>query len=494
MASNAAPLANALFFLEKGNQKHYFEILYEIQMGRQKAAHLFGAGINIRRRIMGFTLKDILHNKARHLLHIETDPGLGCTEPAAIGLCAAAAAALLENPDIEFIEVTTDPNIYKNAMGVIIPGSGGRSGIPLAAALGAVAGKPKNSLQVFSTVDKQGIEDAESLLKNGKVSAGIKEGHDGLYVKTVVKAGGHTAEAVIAGRHDHIQFLGMDGQPQQDHPLLAGTVSEELSAKDLGPWLTSLSLEELVDLSDGMNRDDATYIQRGIDLNMRLVRYGFSHGPGLGVGKTQQSLLRQGLLKNDMVLAGGMFAAAGIDSRMGGVMLPAMTLAGSGNQGISAGTPIVAASEFATIEDNLLLIKSVTLSYLVTCYIKTLVGRIGPLCGSAVAGGSGVAAGLTYLLGGTAEKIGGAIKNHIENTATLLCDGAKTSCALKVGEAVSSGVKSALMALQGTVVKPVDGIIGESPEESMRNLGKLVQSGLGGMDPAILNIMLTKCA
>jgi L-cysteine desulfidase len=286
----------------------------------------------------------------------------------------------------------------------------------------------------------------------------------------------------------------VDGQLLQDHPLLSGIESKDVGTEDLEPWLISLSLDEMVDLSNGLNRDGATYIQRGIDLNMDLVRYGLSHGPGLGVGKTQQSLLRQGLLKNDMALAGGIFAAAGIDSRMGGVMLPAMTLAGSGNQGIAAGTPIVAASEFATMEDNLLLIKSVALSYLVTCYIKTLAGRVGPLCGSAVAGGAGVAAGVTHLLGGTVDKIGGAIKNHIENTATLLCDGAKTSCALKVGEAVSSGVKSALMALQGTVVKPADGIIGKSPEESMRNLGKLVQSGLGGMDPAILNIMLTKCA
>ena len=441
---------------------------------------------------MGFTLKDILHNKARHLLHIETDPGLGCTEPAAIGLCAAAAAALLEDATIDSIEVATDPNIYKNAMGVIIPGSGGRSGIPLAAAMGAVAGNPKNRLQVFSTVDKEGIENAELLLKNGKVSAGIKEGHEGLYIKTVVKAGGHTAEAVITGRHDHIESLSMDGRPRQDHPLLTGA-GTDLRVEELEPWLISLSLEEMVDLSNDLDRDGATYIQRGIDLNMNLVHYGLSHGPGLGVGKTQQSLLRQGLLKNDMVLAGGIFAAAGIDSRMGGVMLPAMTLAGSGNQGIAAGTPIVAASEFATIEDNLLLIKSVTLSYLVTCYIKTLAGRIGPLCGSAVAGGAGVAAGVTHLLGGTVEKIGGAIKNHIENTATLICDGAKTSCALKVGEAVSSGVKSALMSLQGVVVKPVDGIIGGSPEETMGNLGKLVRSGLGGMDPAILNIMLSKC-
>ncbi len=91
------------------------------------------------------------------------------------------------------------------------------------------------------------------------------------------------------------------------------------------------------------------------------------------------------------------------------------------------------------------------------------------------------------------EKIGGAIKNHIENTATLLCDGAKTSCALKVGEAVSSSVKSALLALQGTVVKPFDGVIADSPEETMGNLGTLVRSGLSAMDPTILNIMLNKC-
>ena len=442
---------------------------------------------------MGFTLKDILHNKARHLLQIETDPGLGCTEPAAIGLCAAAAAALLDGATIESIEVSTDPNIYKNAMGVIIPGSGGKSGVPLAAAMGAVAGNPKDRLQVFSTVKKQGIESAESLLQNGKVSAHIKEGHAGLYVKTIVRAGDHAAEAVISGRHDHIESLSLDGCPQRDHPLLGGAGSDDLSVEELKPWLTSLTLEEMVDLSNNMDRDGAAYIERGIDLNMTLVRYGLSHGPGLGVGKTQQSLLRQGLLRNDMVLAGGIFAAAGIDSRMGGVMLPAMTLAGSGNQGIAAGTPIVAVSEFATIEDKLLIIKSVALSYLVTCYIKTLAGRIGPLCGSAVAGGAGVAAGVAHLLGGTVEKIGGAIKNHIENTATLLCDGAKTSCALKVGEAASSGVKSALLALQGTVVKPFDGIIAGSPEETMGNLGKIVRSGLGAMDPTILNIMLTKC-
>ncbi len=442
---------------------------------------------------MSFTLKHILHNKAKALLLLETDPGLGCTEPAAIGLSAAAAVALLKEKTIESIKVTTDPNIYKNAMGVIIPGSEGQSGIPLAAAMGAVAGDPENRLQIFSTIDKQGLQKAESLLKEGKVSAEIKEGQAGLYIRTVIKAGSHTVEAVISGRHDHIESLRIDGEFQKDHPLLAGKGSEDSNVEDLKQWLTSLSIGEIVDLLDDLDRDDIAYINRGIDLNMELVKYGLSHGPGLGVGKTQQSLLRQGLLKNDMVLAGGIFASAGIDSRMGGAMLPAMTLAGSGNQGIAASTPIVAVTDFATLEDNLLLIKSVALSYLLTCYIKALADRIGPLCGSGVAGGAGVAAGVTYLLGGTVEKIGGAIKNHIETFAAIICDGAKTSCALKVGEAASSGVKSALMALQGTVVRPVDGIIDESPETTMRNLGKLTRSGLKNMDPAILDIMLHKC-
>jgi len=442
---------------------------------------------------MGFTLKNILHNKAKTLLLLETDPGLGCTEPAAIGLSAAAAVALLKEKTIESIEVTTDPNIYKNAMGVIIPGSEGQSGIPLAAAMGAVAGDPENRLQIFATIDKQGLEKAESLLKEGKVSAEIKEGQAGLYIRTVINAGAHTVEAVITDRHDHIESLRIDGESQQDHPLLAGKGSEDSNVEDLKQWLTSLSIGEIVDLLDGLDTNDVAYIQRGIDLNMELVKYGLSHGPGLGVGKTQQSLLRQGLLKNDMVLAGGIFASAGIDSRMGGAMLPAMTLAGSGNQGIAASTPIVAATDFANLEDRQLLVKSVALSYLVTCYIKALAGRLGPICGSGVAGGAGVAAGVTYMLGGTVEKIGGAIKNHIENFAAIICDGAKTSCALKVGEAASSGVKSALMALQGTVVKPVDGIIDESPETTMRNLGKLTRSGLKNMDPAILDIMLHKC-
>jgi L-cysteine desulfidase len=71
----------------------------------------------------------------------------------------------------------------------------------------------------------------------------------------------------------------------------------------------------------------------------------------------------------------------------------------------------------------------------------------------------------------------------------LVCDGAKTSCALKVGEAVSTAVKSALLSLQGAVVRPTDGFIGVSPEETIRHLAALSRQGLAPMDHVILDIM-----
>jgi L-cysteine desulfidase len=444
---------------------------------------------------MHFSIKDVLHNKVRDLLLLETDPGLGCTDPAAVGLCAAGAVSLLEKDvPIESISVTTDPNIFKNAMGVIIPASEGKCGIPLAAAMGAVAGDPGNGLQIFTTVDKEGLEKALNLENEGKVKAEIEDRQTGLYIRVAVEAGGQNAVAVISGKHDSFESLTLDGSSIVDHALLRSGKGDEVDTEEFEHWLISLTIGEMVAILDDLDTNDITYIKQGIELNMKLVDYGLSCGPGLGIGKTQVSLIRQGLLRKDMALMAGITAAAGIDARMGGAMLPAMTLGGSGNQGIAAGTPIAAVADFAMCgDDGALMVKSVMLSYLITCRIKAHTGRMSAICGSGVASGAGVAAGVTYLLGGPVEKIGGGVMNHVETCAMLLCDGAKTGCALKVGEAASSAVKSALMALQGTIVTSTDGIIDRTPEKTMANLGDLSQKGLEKMDATILDIMLSKC-
>lgn len=442
---------------------------------------------------MGFSLKDILHDKAWQLLRLETDPGLGCTEPAAIGLAAAVAASLLPSRDIESVAVETDPNIYKNAMGVSIPNARSEAGIPLAAAMGAVAGDPSQRLQVFSGVTPADLETARALVRRGGVTAGIASGTAGLFVKATVTAAGHEASAVISGRHDHVASRVLDGRELGCDGEL-GPASSDAGLVALQEWLVGMSLTDLVCLVNEMDTADLDYVREGLAINEALVEYGLAHGPGIAVGRSQLGLIRQGLLKKDMVVWAGVRTASGIDSRMGGVSLPAMTLAGSGNQCIAAGIPVVTVAQYADMEDPNLPVRAVMLSYLITCSIKAGVGRLSALCGSGMAAGAGVAAATAYLFGGTVEKIGGAVKNHIAAFCPVACDGAKTSCALKVGEIAASAVKNGLLALSGCIVRPTDGVVDASAEQTMKNLGVIATKGLAGLDAAILDIMLGKQA
>lgn len=442
----------------------------------------------------GFHIKDVLRGKAASLIHMETGPGLGCTEPAAIGLASAAAASLFEGAPVESIRLTTDGNLHRNAMGVVIPNSGGRASVALAAAMGAVAGEADKRLQVFAPVDEAGLGKALALVDSGKVSVAIDRDRKDLFVQAAVSDGNREAVCTIRDIHDNIAELVLDGAPRPNHPLLSRTGGDDApDVEELEAWLLGLDLPTILAQLDTLEDEDLDSVSQGLELNRALAEHGLEHGPGLGVGKAHLGLKEKGTLDMDMAQWAGTFAAAGIDARMGGVALPAMTLGGSGNQGIAAGASVLAAAESAGINDQDKLLKAVALSYLITILIKVRVGRLSALCGSAVAAGAGAAAATTYLLGGDVRDIGGAVTNHIENTATLICDGAKTSCALKVGEAVTSAVKSALLALDGVVVHPVDGIVGASAEESVANLGRLSSEGLGAMTGAILDIMLEKC-
>ncbi len=442
---------------------------------------------------MGFTVKDILHDKAHALLRVETTPGLGCTEPAAIGLAAAAAAALLPGLPLEEISIEMDPNLFKNALGVVIPGAAGSCGHALAAAMGAVVAEPGQRLQIFSSMNPDKLARAKSLVQAGKVHVRQATETQGLYVAATVKAGDRIAMCVIAGRHDGIKSLTLDGQPAPLPSLEQMSLDAGGDTEALEQWLMGLSLEDMVDLVQDMDREDMGYIRKGLDMNLALARHGLERGAGLSVGKSQQRLLRLGLLQNDICMRASVLTSAGIDSRMGGVMLPAMTLAGSGNQCITAGLPVAAAAEFATLENPDTMLRAVTLSYLVTCRIKAHSGRLSALCGSGVAGGAGVAAAVAHLFGGDVNAVGGAINNHVENYSTLICDGAKTSCALKLAEAAAAAVKAALLSLNGCRVSVLDGVIGMTPEETMANVGRMARTGLQPMDGVILDIMNAKC-
>ncbi len=433
---------------------------------------------------MKFTVKDILD--------MEVTLALGCTEPVAIALGAAAAASLLPEKEFDTIEIWIDPNIYKNGMAVTIPGSGDMQGLDTAAALGAYGGDPDRGLEVLASLDDDTIKKASQLLTANSVTVNLRE-EQGLYVQTKITAGKNIAESLIVDLHSNIVSLKLNGKEVQDSPLLskAGKKGGKHPLAELETWLRELTLAEILELTGDLDEDDLNFLEEGVTHNLALAEHGLKYGTGLGIGKAIDRLLKQKLLTKDMATSAKRLTSAAADARMGGVNLPAMSSAGSGNHGLTAILPIWAVKDFVD-HDRETILRAIGLSHIITAYVKAHTGRLSAVCGCSVAAGAGATAGITYLIGGDVGHMEGAIKNIMHDLAGVICDGAKAGCAIKLNTAAGAAVQAALFSLQGINVQDTDGIIGYSTQKTIQNMGELSHDGMVETDKTILKIMLEK--
>ncbi len=433
---------------------------------------------------MSFTVKDILQ--------MEVTPALGCTEPAAIALACAAAASLLEGEEIDRLELWVDPNIYKNGTAVAIPGTDGMTGLDVAAGVGAFGGNPSIGLEVFDTVDQRSIDKTKALIDSKGVDVHLFE-ETGLHVKAVVSSGSDRAVAEIKELHNNIVYLALNDIEITDSSLLskaAGSSGKSAMAL-LEEWLMDLTLDDIYEMIDEIDEEDLAFLKKGVEYNVTLAEYGLKYGSGLGIGKAIERLLKQKLLVKDMATSARILTSAAADARMSGVNLPAMSSAGSGNHGLTAILPIWAIKDFVAHDEETVL-RAIGLSHVITAYVKAHTGSLSAVCGCSVAAGAGATAGITYLVGGDVEHMAGAIQNIMEDLAGVICDGAKAGCALKLNTAAGAAVQAALFSLQGINVQDTDGIIGQSTEQTVRNIGTLSHQGMVETDRTILQIMREK--
>ena len=71
----------------------------------------------------------------------------------------------------------------------------------------------------------------------------------------------------------------------------------------------------------------------------------------------------------------------------------------------------------------------------------------------------------------------------------MICDGAKSGCAVKLASAASAAVQSAIIAKQKCFVPSINGIVGSSVEQSIQNLGRVSDKGMTVTDEVIINVM-----
>ena len=142
------------------------------------------------------------------LLKREVVPALGCTEPMSVALAAANCRKLLGQVPTR-VSVWVSGNLFKNGMGVGVPGTG-MIGLPVAAAVGITGGNPDAGLEVLKTLTPDQVDAAKALLPAIKVD--VKDVPDVLYAEVLAQVEGHSARVVICTDHTRIILMERDGE------------------------------------------------------------------------------------------------------------------------------------------------------------------------------------------------------------------------------------------------------------------------------------------
>ena len=421
------------------------------------------------------------------MVHQEVVPATGCTEPVAVALTTAHAAKALKSP-LRSIRLDLSANILKNAMGVGIPGTG-MIGLPIAIALGAVVADPEKGLKVLDGFTEEQFEKAKQIKDAEIISIQLKEGDvDKLYIEaTLVDEEGHTAVAIIEKTHTGLKSLTLDGKQ------IAGGHSGESTDEDTPDAEVvevPLTFDMVYEFATEMPLEEIDFILEAARLNRNAAEYSLKGDYGHRVGKMIRGSLGQKYLGDTTYTRLLSYTSAACDARMDGAPVSVMSNSGSGNQGITATLPVLSFAEDEKVSEEQK-IRALMLSNLMVIYIKQKLGRLSALCGCVVAS-TGSASGITYLMGGSKEQIGMAIKNMVGNLTGMICDGAKPSCSLKVTSGVSSAMLSSLLAMEHKVVTNNEGVVEDDIDRCIDNLTSIGRDAMTETDKHVLHIMTHK--
>ena len=234
-----------------------------------------------------------------------------------MALCVARAKEQLgAEPDSITVEVSK--NIYKNAMGVGIPGTD-MNGLPIAIALGATIGRSEYELEVLRDTTPEAVAYAKAYMQ--RVPPQISIDHDApdmVYVHAVVGRGVATAEATIQGSHT--------GCAEEPVPIS--------------------NLREVYDFAVSVPLKDVGFLMDGAKMNMAAAEKSFMGNYGHGLGRLLHTVSNQHLTNSPHTQISNIFGdtlftkilcytCGACDARMSGALVPVMSNSGSGNQGIS---------------------------------------------------------------------------------------------------------------------------------------------------------------
>lgn len=421
--------------------------------------------------------------KLTKLIFDDMKPALGVTEPGAIAFAASKARSYTKG-EIEEVSVEMNSGMYKNAFTCGIPNSDEVGNI-FSAALGVVAGNSEKGLESLADVTEKDNETAEKLVEEGKVKVKLSGISSDIFIEAAVKTKSDICVVTIKNSHTNIVRITLNGEVifEKEEKNKENEIEET-------PLIHKYTLKDLVSYVKNVDIKEIEFIQKAFDVNMELFNEGL---------KSRKSTFIHQLFKmngekifSDNVLSTAQLLCNGaIEARVIGLDKPAMSITGSGAHGIIAVMPLLAEQKVKNLSEEILL-RAAALSYLVCMYIKEYSGRLSAFCGCGIAAGTGMACGLVFMRNGSVEEMGHTINNMASSITGMICDGGNQGCTMKGVAATDAAFRSAEFAMNGVYIYNVHGINGNTPEETMRNMGLIASPGMTGTEKTIVEIFENK--
>ena len=420
------------------------------------------------------------------LIRNDMKPALGVTEPGAIAF-AVSTARRHTGGKLEKVELALNSGMFKNAFTCGIPGSP-EVGNYHAAALGAAGADPDKGLECLEGITPEQAEAARRMVESGMISVSMSEITSRIFIEATVTTDEGSATVTIRDAHTNIVRITENGKTVFSREDTAGQSSD--AAEDDVPLIHKYTLEELCRYASTVPVEEIGFIRSAFELNMALLQEGLessktTFGPYLLAANGGQ-IVSENEQKTASLMCNG-----AIEARVLGLSRPAMSITGSGAHGIIATMPLYAAYKVSGYTEEQLL-RATALSYLICMYIKEYSGKLSAFCGCAIAAGTGMACGLAMMRGAGPDVMQHVINNMASSITGMICDGGNQGCTMKGVVAVDAAWQSVAMAMEGVYIFDVHGINGNTPEETMRNMGLIASPGMVGTEKTIVDILQEK--
>ena len=420
------------------------------------------------------------------LIREDMKPALGVTEPGAIAFAAARAKAETEG-EVLRVDVALNSGMYKNAYTCGIPGSDAYGNLQ-AAALGVVAADPAKGLESLDGITDADNEAAAKMVRDGRVHVALDHMGSEITIDATVCTETDTCSVHIRGTHTHIQWIEKNGE------IVFGekTEQQEESEEAETPVIHRYTLRQILEYVKQVPAKEISFIREAFSMNIELLEEGI-HSKKTTIGPMLLRANDGKIISEDARKTAQLMCNGAIEARVLGLSSPAMSITGSGAHGIIATMPLFAYYEvnYEVIDDDILL-RATALSYLITMYIKEYSGRLSAFCGCGIAAGTGMACGLGYLRGASEAQQTMIIQNIASGLTGMICDGGNQGCAMKGMVAVDAAFRSVDMAMQNVCIDAIHGINGRTPEDTMRNMGRIASPGMVKTEEVIVDIMKNK--